>query len=111
MRAYVRVALESDGVDEVVEAATGVEALKHLSRGGFTLILLDVNLPDLSGLELVAFARRLESSRDVPVVMVTTEGRDTDRERAMALGASAYVGKPFTAAALLDALRPHRVAA
>lgn len=111
MRAYVRVALESDGVDEVVEAATGVEALKHLSRGGFTLILLDVNLPDLSGLELVAFARRLAASRAVPVVMVTTEGRDIDRERAMALGASAYVIKPFTAASLLDALRPYRVAA
>ncbi len=111
MRAYMRVALESDGVDEVVEAATGVEALKHLARGGFALVLLDVNLPDLSGLELVAFVRRLPTSREVPVVMVTTEGRDADRERAMALGASAYVVKPFTAASLLDALRPFRVAA
>jgi two-component system chemotaxis response regulator CheY len=111
MRAYVRVALESDGVDEVVEAATGVEALKHLSRGGFTLVLLDVNLPDLSGLELVAFARRLPSSRAVPVVMVTTEGRDADRDRAIALGASGYVVKPFTAASLLAALRPFRAAA
>ncbi len=107
MRAYVRVALESDGV-EVVEASTGAEALKHLSRGGFSLVLLDVNMPDLSGLELVAFARKLPATRDVPVVMVTTEGRETDKQRAINLGASGYVVKPFSAEALLDALRPHR---
>lgn len=107
MRAYVRIALESDGV-EVVEAGTGAEALKLLSRGGFSLVLLDVNMPDLSGLELVSFARRLPSMRDVPLVMVTTEGRETDRQRAINLGASGYVVKPFSAEALLDALRPHR---
>lgn len=111
MRAYVRAALESDGVDEVVEAASGVEALKLLPRGGFTLVLLDINMPDLSGLELVAFLRKNPASRDVPVVMVTTEGRDTDRQRALGLGANGYVVKPFTTDALLDALRPYRPAA
>lgn len=108
MRAYVRAALEADGVAEVVEAGSGFEALRLLARERFTLVLLDINMPDVSGLELVAFVRKNPSTREVPVVMVTTEGRDTDRQRALALGADRYVTKPFTPGALLDALRPLR---
>ncbi len=108
MRAYVRAALEADGVTEVVEAGCGFDALRLLARERFTLILLDINMPDVSGLELVAFIRKGAATREVPVVMVTTEGRDTDRQRALALGADRYVPKPFTHDALLDALRPLR---
>lgn len=108
MRAYVRAALEADGAAEVVEAGSGFEALRLLARERFTLVLLDINMPDVSGLELVAFVRKNPATRAVPVVMVTTEGRDTDRQRALALGADRYVTKPFTPGALLDALRPLR---
>ncbi len=108
MRAYMRAALEADGVGEVVEAGSGFDALRLLARETFTLALLDINLPDVSGLELVAFVRRSDATRDLPLVMVTTEGRAADRDRACALGASGYVTKPFTPDALLAVLRPLR---
>ncbi len=111
MRAYMRATLEGDGVEEVVEAASGAEALRHLPRGGFSLVLLDVNLPDLSGLEVLAFTRRLPACASLTVVIVTSEDRDEDRSQAMALGANGYVTKPFSSSSLLDSIRAHRSAA
>lgn len=105
MRAYVRAALESEGSWEVVEAASGLEALRLLPRGPYRLVVTDINMPDLSGLELVSFIRKSQH-RTTPIVIISTEGRETDRERAMALGANAYLTKPFRPDALLDIVRP-----
>jgi two-component system chemotaxis response regulator CheY len=105
MRAYVRAALESEGSWEVVEAASGLEALRLLPRGPYRLVVTDINMPDLSGLELVSFIRKSQH-RTTPIVIISTEGRETDRERAMALGANAYLTKPFRPDALLDVVRP-----
>jgi two-component system chemotaxis response regulator CheY len=105
MRAYVRAALESEGSWEVVEAASGLEALRLLPRGPYRLVVTDINMPDLSGLELISFIRKSQH-RTTPIVIISTEGRETDRERAMALGANAYLTKPFRPDALLDLVRP-----
>jgi two-component system, chemotaxis family, chemotaxis protein CheY len=94
MRAYVRAALEADGSHEVVEASSGLEALRLLPRGPYSLVVTDINMPDLSGLELVAFIRKSQH-KSTPIVVISTEGRETDRERALSLGANAYVTKPF----------------
>jgi two-component system chemotaxis response regulator CheY len=105
MRAYVRAALESDGSWEVVEAGSGLEALRLLPRGPYRLVITDINMPDLSGLELISFIRKSQH-RSTPIVIISTEGRETDRERAMALGANAYLTKPFRPDNLIDAVRP-----
>ncbi len=105
MRAYVRAALESDGEWEVVEAGSGLEALRLLPRGPYRLVITDINMPDLSGLELVSFIRKSQH-RATPIVIISTEGRETDRERAMALGANAYLTKPFRPETLVELVRP-----
>jgi two-component system chemotaxis response regulator CheY len=103
MRAYVRAALESEGNYEVVEAASGLEALRMLPRGPYRCVVTDVNMPDLSGLELIAFIRKSQH-KTTPIVIISTEGRETDRERALALGANAFISKPFQPADLLKVL-------
>ncbi len=105
MRAYVRATLESEGTVEVVEAASGLEALRMLPRGPYCVVVTDINMPDLSGLELISFIRKSQH-RATPIIIISTEGRETDRERAMALGANAYLTKPFKPEVLLDIVRP-----
>jgi two-component system chemotaxis response regulator CheY len=104
MRAYVRAALESAGHD-VVEATSGLDALRLLPRGPYDAVVTDINMPDLSGLELVSVIRR-SHHRSTPIVLISTEGREADRTRGIALGANAYVTKPFVPEALLGVLAP-----
>jgi len=83
-----------DGV-EVHTATSGFDALKVLPRHKFSLIITDINMPDISGLELINFVKKNPHYRDTPLVVVTTEGREQDRQRGLELGASEYVVKPF----------------
>ena len=90
---------------EVVEVGTGFEALRTLPRAGVDIIVTDINMPDINGLELLAFIRRTPALANVPVLVVTSEGSDRDKEKALALGANAYLTKPFEAEGLLNAVR------
>ncbi len=85
---------------EVVTAVSGFEALKVLPRHRFALIITDINMPDINGLELINFVKKNPHYRDTPLFVVTTEGRNQDRERGLQLGASEYVIKPFDPEAL-----------
>ena len=105
MRAFVRATLESDGITDIAEATSGLDALRLLPRGGFTLMVVDLNMPGMTGLELIAFLRKNATYRSVPIVVASTEARASDRDKALALGASAYVTKPFTPEALLAVVR------
>lgn len=100
MRAFVRTALEGEEAEleelEVVEAASGFDALRLLPRGPYDLVITDVNMPHINGLELVQFIRRSEQHRATPVVLISTNSSVRDRERGLALGADAYLAKPFT---------------
>lgn len=100
MRAFVRSALEADDVGmgelEVVEASSGFDALRLLPRGHYDLVITDINMPDINGLELVQFIRKSERHRDLPVLLISTQSSDRDRERGMSLGADGYLAKPFT---------------
>lgn len=79
------------------EAADGAEAWRHLAAGTFHVLLTDINMPVLDGLKLVSLVRSGGRHRQIPIVVVTTEGAEADRRRAMSLGASAYLVKPVQA--------------
>jgi two-component system, chemotaxis family, chemotaxis protein CheY len=96
MRAFVRATLEEDGAAEVQEAQSGFEALRLLPRQKFDVVIVDVNMPDINGLELVAFMRKSEPHRATPLLIISTEASARDRERGLSLGANAYLSKPFT---------------
>ena len=81
----------------VVEADDGVDALKKLAGGKFDIILTDINMPVMDGLKLVKRVRSDEVLKDIPIVIITTEGAEEDRQRALALGANAYITKPIQA--------------
>ncbi len=106
MRALLVSALEELGPElEVCEAESGFAALRALSRERFDLILTDVNMPDINGLELLAFSRQSPLQRGVPVLVVSSEGSERDLARARALGAEAYLVKPIQAEALCRSVR------
>jgi len=98
MRALIGAALE--GLDEkleIEEAESGFAALRMLPRHAYDLIVTDINMPDINGLELVSFVKRDPRYRGTPLVIVSTEGSPRDREKGLALGADAYLVKPFGA--------------
>jgi two-component system, chemotaxis family, chemotaxis protein CheY len=89
-----------------VEAQDGVEGLKVLStQGRFDLVMTDINMPLMDGLKLIRHIRGTQEHRGVPIVVVTTEGAEADRARAMALGASAYLVKPVQARVVMDTVK------
>ena len=102
VRAFVRAALEDAGTATVEEAESGFEALRVLPRARFDLVILDINMPDINGLEVVAFMRRTPSLEGIPIIVISTESSDKDRARAISLGANAFLQKPFGADALVD---------
>lgn len=107
MRAYVRGALEEDDAlqAEVEEAPSGFEALRLLPRQDFDVLVVDINMPNINGLELISFVRKSDQHRDTPVLIISTEASTRDRERAMNLGADSYLAKPFTCDALRQAVQ------
>ncbi len=106
MRAMIASALEDLGVAvKIDEAESGFEALRQLPRHAYDLIVTDINMPDINGLELVSFVKRNEAYRGIPLVIVSTEGSERDREKGLDLGADAYLVKPFEPEALQDLVR------
>ena len=81
----------------IAEAEDGVDALRKLAGARFDLIVTDINMPIMDGLKLVKRIRSDQAHKDVPVIIITTEGSTEDRQRAMALGANAYITKPIQA--------------
>ena len=117
IRKMVRASLAGVSSDvEFTEAATGLEAIEQLALGGVRLIVLDLNMPDMHGIDVLKFVRGHRIHKDVPVIVLTTRGDDASRATATAAGATTYLTKPFApnvlagaARALLGA-RPNHVA-
>jgi len=104
-RAFVRTTLEAEsGVPavEVSEAASGFDALRLLPRGPYDLVISDINMPDINGLELVQFMRKSEQHKNTPILLISTQSSERDRLRGLRLGADGYLAKPFGAAALMN---------
>ncbi|HMI92235.1 MAG TPA: response regulator [Polyangiales bacterium] len=104
MRAFVRAALEQDATfdTEVIEAGSGFDALRLLPRHEFDMVILDINMPHIHGLELISLLRANDRYRGLPVLVISTESSERDQQRAMELGASGYLTKPFESEALLE---------
>ncbi len=105
MRGLVTATLENGGAYEVTQAQSGFDALRRLPRSSFDLIITDINMPDINGLELVRFVRQSEQHRQTPMLIISTDGRETDRDRGLKLGANAYLVKPFQPVELLDTVQ------
>lgn len=98
MRKIVVRSLRQAGVEvgEVHEANNGVEALALVKEGLFDLILSDINMPMMDGLEFVRQLQGVDNAQGVPVVMITTEGSESRVVEALSCGARGYIRKPFT---------------
>ena len=98
MRKIVERSLRQAGVEleKVVEASNGAEALAAVSANELDLILCDINMPVMDGLEFVREAAKLECAKNVPIVMITTEGSESHVLQALSAGARGYIRKPFT---------------
>jgi two-component system, chemotaxis family, chemotaxis protein CheY len=102
-RAFVRAALEAPefasphGGCEVVEATSGFDAMRLLPRGPYGLIITDINMTDINGLELIRFIRKSAHHASTPLLIVSTQRAQSDVDRGMSAGADAYLSKPFTA--------------
>jgi two-component system, chemotaxis family, chemotaxis protein CheY len=101
MRSLIASTLEElDPAVKISEAGSGFEALRLLPRGAFDLIVTDINMPDINGLELVSFLKKTPAYAAIPLIIVSTESSQRDREKGLGLGADAYVVKPFEPEAL-----------
>lgn len=95
MRQLISFAMRRVADSRVIEASDGVDALKKLSTEKIDLILADINMPVMDGLKLVSLVRGNPSYKDIPIIMITTEGAEEDKKRALAIGANAYLTKPI----------------
>ena len=105
MRQLIAFALKRIRGVRIVEANDGVDGLKKLSSERFDLILTDINMPIMDGLKLVSLVRNDANYKSIPIVVITTEGAQEDRERALALGANDYITKPIQPTKILDVAR------
>lgn len=81
---------------QFTQAASGLEAIERLSLSPFDIVILDLNMPDITGIEVLEFVRAQDKLKALPIVVVTTRGDEESRSAALAAGASSFMTKPFT---------------
>ena len=108
MRKIVERSLRQAGLEisQVFEAANGLEALAVLNRQKVNLVLCDINMPAMDGLDFVKQLPGVENAKGVPVVMITTEGSEGHVVQALSAGARGYIRKPFTADQVKEHILP-----
>ena len=105
MRDMIIACLRADPGLRFSHAASGLEAIEQLSLKPFDLVVLDLNMPDIGGIEVVEFIRGQDRLRHLPIVIVTTRGDETSRTRALSAGASRFMVKPFDPQTILAEVR------
>src|SRR6476646_1363240 len=95
IRKMVRASLQTLDDTEFLEAASGLEAIEQLAIAAVQLVVLDLNMPDMHGIDVLRFVRGQQRYRNLPVIVLTTRRDDSSRETAAAAGATTYVTKPF----------------
>ena len=102
VRAFVRASLEDADFARVQEAETGFEALRLLAANAFDVVIVDVNMPDINGLELLAFMRKSPRQQAARKILISTQVDGPDAKRGIELGADAFLQKPFEVEALRE---------
>ena len=105
MRQLLVFALKRIKGAELVEAQDGMDGLRKVTSDHFDLALVDINMPVMDGLKLISLIRGEENLKQMPIVVITTEGATEDRERALSLGADEYLTKPIQANRVLSVAR------
>ena len=105
IRRMVRTALGSLPEVTFAEAASGLQAIETLAVHPVQAIVLDLNMPDMHGLDVLRFLRSHQQYGDVPVMVLTTRGDETSREAALEAGATAYMTKPFSPSVLASSVK------
>ena len=101
MRDMVAACLKPKAALHVTQASSGLEAIEQLSLKPFDVVVLDLNMPDIGGIEVLEFVRTQDKLRALPIIILTTRGDETSRVAALSAGASRYMTKPFTPEAIL----------
>lgn len=104
-RALIRAVIEEMGDFTIIEAGSGFEALKLLPAQPINIIITDVNMPDINGLELISFIKNNPRYNHIPLIIVSTERSEEDKKRGISLGAMAYITKPFKAQELQETIK------
>jgi two-component system, chemotaxis family, chemotaxis protein CheY len=104
MRQLISFSLKRFKGCKIVEAVDGVDALKKLQTEEVDIVLTDINMPVMDGLKLVTLIRQNPKLKQLPIIIITTEGAREDRDRGLALGADAYVAKPIQSSSLLKTI-------
>lgn len=104
MRQLISFSLKRFKNARIIEAVDGVDALKKLGGDRIDLILTDINMPVMDGLKLVSLVRQNPQLKAIPIIIITTEGAEEDRERGLALGANAYISKPIQSSHLIKTI-------
>jgi two-component system, chemotaxis family, chemotaxis protein CheY len=105
MREMIIACLRAEPGLAFVHAASGLEAIEKLSLKPFSLVVLDLNMPDIGGIEVVEFVRGQDKLKALPIIIVTTRGDEASRTAALSAGASRFMTKPFTPEAILAEVR------
>jgi two-component system chemotaxis response regulator CheY len=105
MREMIVACLRGHGGLAFTHASSGLEAIERLSLKPFDLLILDLNMPDIGGLEVLEFIRGQDKLRALPILVVTTRGDDSSRQKALAAGATRFMTKPFTPEGILGEVR------
>ena len=108
MRKMIVRCLKLAGIEigELVEAADGREALEAVRKHKLDLILSDINMPEMDGLQFLQGLKLIQSAKGTPVVMITTEGTESRVVEALSAGAQAYIRKPFTSDEVKERIMP-----
>lgn len=108
IRSIVKKAVEMIGLDvgEIYEAANGIEALARLADHEVAVMLVDINMPTMNGIQLVKRMKQSENLKDIPIIIASTEGSEKRIEQVQKLGIAGYIRKPFQPEQLRDVLIP-----
>jgi two-component system chemotaxis response regulator CheY len=105
VRAFVRASLEDASFARVEEAETGLEALQLIASNVFDVVIVDVNMPDINGLELLAFMKKSPRQQGARKILISTQIDGADSERGTKLGADAFLKKPFEVGELRELIQ------
>lgn len=107
MRSLLVSAIESMEGYRIIEATSGFDALRLLPREQVDLIITDINMPDINGLELISYVRDNPNYQSIPLFIISTESSEKDLEKGLSLGANEYLVKPFAPERLLELIREY----